>query len=396
MTDRQRIETLVTALKIRPMHKKELFGLLGFTDAPSFNRWIYSIKVKVELQQYGIMTTGDGCWKMNSPSQNAPQTIPDLLSFQPAPSSPDHSLASSLHGLATLSVADPVRGAPQAAAPTRQARPVPSFHGSSSSSASSPFTSSASVASSSAAAPRPAVPQQGGIRRHAFMIGNSDHAASFTHPQQDDPPQRRRGLTDVSGSADARLLFETLRDSFGFEGDFAGDLPMQFISENVTRFWDVIGDQDTALLYFSGHAEHICSLDGRSSLYLYGTDGNAYSLDSVLIRQARRNGVLIIILDCSSPNKNHAARSPLSITLPRNTFLVYSSVDSKEMPTGTGWERMSPYTENLREVLKALHDGQTSMSIEEVAKRVRKIIFEHSLGIILPSDASTLLDDFFF
>lgn len=346
--------------------------MLGFADATSFNKWIYRRQQQL-LKDYGISTTGDGKWTMNSAAQNDSAT-PSTQSFESAPSRASSSFSAPPRAEPS---AAPISAAPKKAIPIPRARPAP-----------------AQVPAPHFAIQDPQDPQSG-PRRHVFLIGNSDYQPSFGYAQENDPPGRRRGLTDVSGVTDARLLFGTLQDSFGFQGDFATDLSMDTIHSNVEAFWDSTGDDDTVLFYFSGHAEYIPYFDGRPSLCLYGTEGNPYPLDLVLHRQVKRAGVLIVILDTCDPSKQQTSQTHLDVSLPPRTFVIYSSTDTKETATGSGWEKMSPYTEHLRETLMAIHEQQTSMSIEEISKCARKLVYAHSDGNILPVDATTFIDDFY-
>lgn len=230
--------------------------------------------------------------------------------------------------------------------------------------------------------------------RKALVIGNTEYTqAPLVNPEND-----------------ARAIAESLR-VLGFQVDEHHNLDLKAMRKAVRAFEDSLNVDDIALVFYAGHGAEV---DGEN--YLIPTDANFYSgddvedeafplervLDSLDDAQAR---LKIIILDAcrDNPFKGQRGGGGLAeMKLSRNfrpvannneargTFIAFAT-SPEETASDGGRRNHSPYTAALLQ-----HINTPDIEIEEVFKRVREDVVEHTNYAQHPWDRSNLLGDFVF
>ncbi|WP_421875112.1 caspase family protein [Pacificispira sp.] len=222
--------------------------------------------------------------------------------------------------------------------------------------------------------------------RMALVIGNGNYA---TAPLQN-PPN------------DARLVGDTL-ESLGFTVSRHSDLDQRALKRAVLDYGEALaeaGPDTINVIYYAGHGVQI---QGRNYLipvkaqieHERDVPIEAVAADEILQSIAYAETQLnIVILDAC--RNNPYARSFRSsetglarMDAPRGTLLAYSTAPGSVAADGTG--RYSPYARALARAMNL-----PGLPIEEVFKRARIDVMEHTAERQVPWESSSLTGNFSF
>ncbi len=238
--------------------------------------------------------------------------------------------------------------------------------------------------------------------RHALIIGNSlyDHFPQLDNPQND--------ATDI-----ARYL-----KSMGFHTTVLLDMKKSDTAREVTRFLASLHKDDTALLYYSGHAVQV-----QGQNYLVAADTPArndhailkkmINLNQLVSKLESRTGTNLIFLDACrnnpfvTQNANNSGDNSRSAKLSRGllvvdaglapisttsgeTLLIYSALSGQTASDGTN-RRNSPFTEALLR-----HIQSPNLEVEVMLKRVTRDVKNLTNDVQTPERLSRLTTEFYF
>jgi uncharacterized caspase-like protein len=213
----------------------------------------------------------------------------------------------------------------------------------------------------------------------ALIIGNSRYVrGALENPVND--------ATDI-----AQLL-----PQYGFEVIRVLDADKQKMREAVRRYTAMLGPKTIALMFYAGHGMQV---NGKN--YLIPTDANirgaedvddqAVALDWVMQNiEAHQPRFNILILDACRNNpfaRSYGGGGLAAIDGPAGSLIAFATGPSKVASDGAG--RNGLYTGHL---LK--HINTPNLRVEEIFKRVRIGVMEHSGGVQIPWENSSLTEDF--
>ena len=223
--------------------------------------------------------------------------------------------------------------------------------------------------------------------RMALVIGNSSYGSV---PSLENPVH------------DAQLIAETL-EAMAFEVTLLTDASQVDLKRAIAQFGRSLRERDedaVGLFYYAGHG-----VQSFGNNYLLPVDvslSDAADLDLVAIeaqsvlRQmaSARNTTNIVILDAcrNNPFENVTELNDNGLAemqAPTGTFLAYATAPGAVALDGT--EGNSPFTQALAREMKA-----ANQPIEQVLKRVRRSVLDHTDGRQTPWDTSSLVSDFVF
>jgi len=219
--------------------------------------------------------------------------------------------------------------------------------------------------------------------RLALVIGNSAYSSS---------PLRNPGN-------DARAIAGALR-GLGFEVMEYLDVSEKAMRRAIFEFGSRLKAGGVGLFYYAGHGIQV---QGRN--YLISVDADIKSeaeievegmdVAKVLARmETARTRVNIVILDACRNNPfarsfRSAGQGLASIDAPAGTLLAYATAPGRVAADGAGNHGL--YT---GELLKAMQ--LPGLNIEQMFKRVRQGVQQHTRGEQVPWESSSLTGDFIF
>jgi hypothetical protein len=222
-------------------------------------------------------------------------------------------------------------------------------------------------------------------QRLALVIGNSAYESNvpLSNPQND-------------AQAVAQLL-----NTAGFEVVMAFDLSRDIMKQTIEEFAARVaekGADSAALVYYAGHGLQV---DGEN--YLVPVDARLTKEDDVAghgVRLADVMGALqsapskirIVILDACRNNPFSGAtggRGLAIVDAPTGTIVAYSTAPGTEALDGSG--KHSPFAAAFMRIAK-----QPDVPIEQVFKRVRRLVNDSTDNKQTPWESSSLTSDFVF
>ncbi|MFA9215800.1 MAG: caspase family protein [Sphingomonadaceae bacterium] len=247
-----------------------------------------------------------------------------------------------------------------------------------------PANASASNATASAAAaPAEAVPMAS-EQRLALVIGNAGYKTSpLTNPTND-----------------ARAMAIKLQQ-LGFTVIKRENASLEEMMTAVREFGNQLRNGGIGLFYYAGHG-----VQSRGINYLVPVDANiatedelatrAYNANEVLEKMdSARNRINLVILDACRDNPfarsfRSGSRGLAGMeSAPRGTLVAYATSPGSTASDGTGANGL--YTEQL---LAAM--DEQGMKVEDIFKRVREGVQEHSAGKQTPWEMSSITGNFYF
>ena len=192
--------------------------------------------------------------------------------------------------------------------------------------------------------------------------------------------------------------FASRLQASGFDAVVGIDLQQVEMYEMVDSFFEKFQDAKVLIVYYAGHA---VQMNGKNFLIPIDVKNKSSDILSQLFDigyiiskfQASNSGTRILILDAcrdtlfsKSPN---AASGLAELKAPPGTLVAFSTMPGATAEDGEG--RHSPYTEAILELL-----FQTGLKIEDAFKEVRKRVMHTTNGAQIPTESSSLLNDFVF
>jgi hypothetical protein len=222
-------------------------------------------------------------------------------------------------------------------------------------------------------------------QRLALVIGNSAYESNLplSNPQND-------------AQAVAQLL-----NTAGFEVVMAFDLSRDIMKQTIEEFSARVaekGADSAALVYYAGHGLQV---DGEN--YLVPVDARLTKEDDLAqhgVRLADVMGALqsapskirIVILDACRNNPFSGAtggRGLAIVDAPAGTIVAYSTAPGTEALDGSG--KHSPFAAAFMRIAK-----QPDLPIEQVFKKVRRLVNDSTDNKQTPWESSSLTSDFVF
>ena len=226
-------------------------------------------------------------------------------------------------------------------------------------------------------------------KRVALVIGNRDYAtAPLRNPVND-----------------ALAMTQVLQE-VGFDVMSHTDIGKKKMAQVINRFGKKIAKGGVGLFYFAGHGMQV-----KGENYLIPVDVNtngerAVKRTSIKLAQVTRsmksagNRMNIIILDACRDNPfrtiTRGFNQPIitrgalaKIDAPYGTYIAFATAPGSRASDGDGSNGL--YTEALKEVIKI-----PELKIEDVFKRVRKMVHKQSGGSQQTWDNTSIVGDFYF
>jgi uncharacterized caspase-like protein len=222
-------------------------------------------------------------------------------------------------------------------------------------------------------------------QRLALVIGNSAYESNLplSNPQND-------------AQAVAQLL-----NTAGFEVVMAFDLSRDIMKQTIEEFAARVaekGADSAALVYYAGHGLQV---DGEN--YLVPVDARLTKEDDLALHgvkladvmgalQSAPSKIRIVILDACRNNPFSGAaggRGLAIVDAPAGTIVAYSTAPGTEALDGSG--KHSPFAAAFMRIAK-----QPDLPIEQVFKKVRRLVNDSTDNKQTPWESSSLTSDFVF
>ncbi len=222
-------------------------------------------------------------------------------------------------------------------------------------------------------------------QRLALVIGNSAYESNLplSNPQND-------------AQAVAQLL-----NTAGFEVVMAFDLSRDIMKQTIEEFSARVaekGADSAALVYYAGHGLQV---DGEN--YLVPVDARLTKEDDLAQHgvkladvmgalQSAPSKIRIVILDACRNNPFSGAtggRGLAIVDAPAGTIVAYSTAPGTEALDGSG--KHSPFAAAFMRIAK-----QPDLPIEQVFKKVRRLVNDSTDNKQTPWESSSLTSDFVF
>ena len=226
-------------------------------------------------------------------------------------------------------------------------------------------------------------------KRVALVIGNRDYAtAPLLNPVND-----------------ALAMTQVLQE-VGFDVMSYTDIDKKKMAQVINRFGQKIAKGGVGLFYFAGHGMQV-----KGENYLIPVDVNtngerAVKRTSIKLAQvtdsmkSAGNRMNIIILDACRDNpfleRTRSFNQPIitkgalaKIDAPYGTYIAFATAPGSRASDGDGSNGL--YTEALKEAIKI-----PELKIEDVFKRVRKMVHDKSGGSQQTWDNTSIVGDFYF
>ncbi|MGE0155709.1 MAG: caspase domain-containing protein [Geobacter sp.] len=226
-------------------------------------------------------------------------------------------------------------------------------------------------------------PPRDSRKRVALVIGNG----SYTSAPLKNPVN------------DARAMAATLR-RLGFEVEEHVNLGYMPFNDAVEAFGNKLKAGGIGLFYYAGHGMQV-----QGANYLIPVDAKiraenevrykAIDVGLVLAKmESAKSDVNIVILDACRDNPfsrsfRSASQGLAQIDAPTGTIIAYATAPGKTASDGKG--KNGAYTEALIQAME-----NADLKVEEVFKRVRRLVLEKTNKLQVPWESSSLVGDFLF
>lgn len=220
-------------------------------------------------------------------------------------------------------------------------------------------------------------------KRVALVIGNSGYAAApLKNPVND-----------------ARAMAATLR-RLGFEVEEHSNLGYMAFNDAVEIFGNKLKAGGIGLFYYAGHgmqvqgANYLIPIDARIRTE---NEVRYKAIDAGLVlakMESAKSDVNIVILDACRDNPfsrsfRSTSQGLAQIDAPTGTIIAYATAPGKTASDGKG--KNGTYTEALIQAMES-----PGLKVEEVFKRVRKLVLHKTNSLQVPWESSSLVGDFRF
>jgi len=198
---------------------------------------------------------------------------------------------------------------------------------------------------------------------------------------------------------DARAMATALR-KLGFEVDERINLSYISFNEAVESFGNKLRTDGVGLFYYAGHGMQV-----NGNNYLIPVDAIINSENEVRYKamdaglvlakmEQAKSDVNIFIMDACRDNPfarsfRSASKGLAQVDAPTGTIIAYATAPGKTASDGEGGNGV--YTESLIEALET-----PGLKVEEVFKKVRKLVIEKTDKVQVPWESSSLVGDFHF
>jgi len=220
-------------------------------------------------------------------------------------------------------------------------------------------------------------------KRVALVIGNSSYASSpLKNPVND-----------------AHAMASTLR-RLGFEVDERTNLNYIPFNEAVENFGNKLKTGGIGLFYYAGHGMQV-----NGANYLIPVDAKINTENEVRYKaidaglvlakmESAKSDVNIAIFDACRDNPfarsfRSASHGLAQVDAPTGTIIAYATAPGRTAADGDG--KNGVYTDALIQAIES-----PGLKVEEVFKRVRKLVIEKTAYSQVPWESSSLVGDFHF
>lgn len=220
-------------------------------------------------------------------------------------------------------------------------------------------------------------------KRIALVVGNGQYASSpLKNPVND-----------------AHAMAATLR-RLGFEVDEQINLGYMPFNEAIEAFGNKLKPGGIGLFYYAGHGMQV-----QGANYLIPVDATIRTENEVRYKtidaglvlakmESAKSDVNIVVLDACRDNPfarsfRSASKGLAQIDAPTGTIIAYATSPGKTASDGKG--KNGAYTEALIQAMES-----PDLKVEEVFKRVRKLVLDKTNSIQVPWESSSLVGDFRF
>lgn len=198
---------------------------------------------------------------------------------------------------------------------------------------------------------------------------------------------------------DARAMAATLR-RLGFEVEEQINLGYMPFNDAVEAFGNKLKAGGIGLFYYAGHGMQV-----QGANYLIPVDAKIRAENEVRYKaidaglvlakmESAKSDVNIVILDACRDNPfsrsfRSASHGLAQIDAPTGTIIAYATAPGKTASDGKG--KNGAYTEALIQAMES-----PDLKVEEVFKRVRRLVLEKTNKLQVPWESSSLVGDFRF
>jgi len=229
-------------------------------------------------------------------------------------------------------------------------------------------------------------------KKYALIIGVNDYNENYAS-------KLKNCINDANS-------ISTILEKMGFEVTTLLDPSRNEIKDETRNIGSLnLGKDDVVLFYFSGHGSE---KNGKNYLMpsdIATNDPRDYKFDAISTNwvqerlEETRAQTKIIILDACRYGFNRVGKKSSEdsgnfnamIVDTDGTFIAYATSPNGLSSDGTGTEVNGLYTKHLINVIM-----EPKLKIEDIFKKVRKLVIAESNGDQIPWESSSLTEDFYF
>ncbi len=218
----------------------------------------------------------------------------------------------------------------------------------------------------------------------AFVIGNNDYLE-----------ERAKLANAVNDATEISKVFERL----GYDIISGYDCNTEIVCNLLADYDSKINNYDASIFYFAGHGFQIdgenylaaidCPIENANQ-YICGRNSIRLTEITDIIKKSTTSVNIIIIDACRVSVGRGVSQHFTNVNAPEGTIIAFSTSPG-ESASDTGIDGHSIYTGTLLKYI-----GRERLSVEELFKKVRRTIFNHTNGKQTSWEHTSLVGDFYF
>ena len=218
----------------------------------------------------------------------------------------------------------------------------------------------------------------------AFVIGNNDYLE-----------ERAKLANAVNDATEISKVFERL----GYDIISGYDCNTEIVCNLLADYDSKINNYDASIFYFAGHGFQIdgenylaaidCPIENANQ-YICGRNSIRLTEITDIIKKSTTSVNIIIIDACRVSVGRGVIQHFTNVNAPEGTIIAFSTSPG-ESASDTGIDGHSIYTGTLLKYI-----GRERLSVEELFKKVRRTIFNHTNGKQTSWEHTSLVGDFYF
>lgn len=222
------------------------------------------------------------------------------------------------------------------------------------------------------------------MRTLAFVIGNNDYLE-----------ERAKLANAVNDATEISKVFERL----GYDIISGYDCNTEMVCNLLAEYDSKINNYDASIFYFAGHGFQIdgenylaaidCPIENANQ-YICGRNSIRLTEITDIIKKSTTSVNIIIIDACRVSVGRGVSQHFTNVNAPEGTIIAFSTSPG-ESASDTGIDGHSIYTGTLLKYI-----GRERLSVEELFKKVRRTIFNHTNGKQTSWEHTSLVGDFYF